>query len=309
MVLACPLIHDRWDLRRHRSHSWTALPRSRRPNTRSPPVKMQVAVRWFGCPSICSLEPFQLDARTMTCGMPETRGSSGRGTRLDSWYDLKVPVPVLPDIKASGYNSREVRCGVNPMSSSNSAFTDMQSLKGHFLIATPQLSYPDLRALRDPDAGAQRGGGHGGHHQSADQHPDHRPCGQDLRGGLRVGQAAPPRWAGARFADRVCHAGRNWETTRSSRGSSSRSKRRAVQRIIRQPTEPSLVIANYSGWAPGQLEGEFNGDSWITLPANPEYVFWTGEKDSGPWWSARSTPGNSRTSSDLKAFPADPSLN
>src|SRR3954465_3315978 len=30
-----------------------------------------------------------------------------------------------------------------------------------------------------------------------------------------------------------------------------------VQEIIRRRPEPSLVIANYSGWGPGQLEGEF----------------------------------------------------
>src|SRR5262245_6933084 len=30
-----------------------------------------------------------------------------------------------------------------------------------------------------------------------------------------------------------------------------------VQEIIRRRAEPSLIIANYSGWGPGQLEGEF----------------------------------------------------
>src|SRR5207302_1388936 len=52
-----------------------------------------------------------------------------------------------------------------------------------------------------------------------------------------------------------------------------------VQEIIRERPEPSLVIANYSGWGPGQLEGEFGWDSWLTLPAKPEHVFWSGEKE------------------------------
>jgi len=52
-----------------------------------------------------------------------------------------------------------------------------------------------------------------------------------------------------------------------------------VQEVIRRRPEPSLVIANYSGWGPGQLEGEFGWDSWLTLPARDDYVFWVGEKD------------------------------
>ena len=39
-----------------------------------------------------------------------------------------------------------------------------------------------------------------------------------------------------------------------------------VRGVIRSRPEPSLVVANYSGWGPGQLEGEFDVDSWLTLP-------------------------------------------
>jgi putative transcriptional regulator len=82
-----------------------------------------------------------------------------------------------------------------------------------------------------------------------------------------------------------------------------------VQQIIRQRPEPSLVIANYSGWGPGQLEGEFDWDSWITLPATSEHVFWTGEKDL---WKAVVSEVNAIKLSaflKLKTRPADPRMN
>ncbi len=82
-----------------------------------------------------------------------------------------------------------------------------------------------------------------------------------------------------------------------------------VQQIIRQRPEPSLVIANYSGWGPGQLEGEFNWDSWITLPATRDHVFWTGEKDL---WKVVVGEVNAIKLSEflrLKTRPADPRLN
>jgi putative transcriptional regulator len=82
-----------------------------------------------------------------------------------------------------------------------------------------------------------------------------------------------------------------------------------VQQIIHRRPEPSLVIANYSGWGPGQLEGEFNWDSWITLPATADHVFWTGEKEL---WKAVVGEVNSRKLSEflgLRSLPSDPSVN
>jgi putative transcriptional regulator len=82
-----------------------------------------------------------------------------------------------------------------------------------------------------------------------------------------------------------------------------------VQQIIRQRPEPSLVIANYSAWGPGQLEEEFHWDSWITLPATSDRVFWTGEKDL---WKVVVGEVNAKKLSEflgLKTRPADPRLN
>ena len=82
-----------------------------------------------------------------------------------------------------------------------------------------------------------------------------------------------------------------------------------VQQIIRLRPEPSLVIANYSGWGPGQLEGEFSWDSWLTLPATSDHVFWTGQKDL---WKVVIGEVNAIKLSEflrLKTRPADPRLN
>jgi putative transcriptional regulator len=82
-----------------------------------------------------------------------------------------------------------------------------------------------------------------------------------------------------------------------------------VQEAIRRRAEPSLVIANYSGWGPGQLEGEFDLDSWLILPATVEYTFWTGSKDL---WDVVVKEVNAKKLSEflgLREMPPDPSLN
>lgn len=82
-----------------------------------------------------------------------------------------------------------------------------------------------------------------------------------------------------------------------------------VRQLIRSEAEPSLIIANYAGWGPGQLEGEFALDSWLSLPAEPRHVFWDEPRDL--WDSViRQARGIdlSRTLG-LDGLPADPSLN
>lgn len=82
-----------------------------------------------------------------------------------------------------------------------------------------------------------------------------------------------------------------------------------VQEIIRLKPEPSLIIANYSGWGPGQLEGEFGWDSWLTLPAKVEHVFWAGVKDL---WKVVVNEVNARKLSEflkIREVPPDPRMN
>jgi len=70
-----------------------------------------------------------------------------------------------------------------------------------------------------------------------------------------------------------------------------------------------MLLVNYSGWGPGQLEGEFGWDSWLTLPANSGHVFEPGADDL---WHAVVKQVNTRKLSEffgVKEIPPDPSLN
>jgi putative transcriptional regulator len=82
-----------------------------------------------------------------------------------------------------------------------------------------------------------------------------------------------------------------------------------VREAVMGRTEPSMILANYAGWGPGQLEGEFDVDSWLTLPATREYVFWEEAEDL---WDVVVKAVNARKLSDflgLRDVPTDPSLN
>jgi putative transcriptional regulator len=82
-----------------------------------------------------------------------------------------------------------------------------------------------------------------------------------------------------------------------------------VRQLIHRKVEPSLVIANYSGWGPGQLEGEFGVDSWLTLPASFEHVFWEGDTDL---WDVVVKEVSAKKLSEflgIKGAPLDPRMN
>ena len=82
-----------------------------------------------------------------------------------------------------------------------------------------------------------------------------------------------------------------------------------VQEIISRKPEPCLAVANYAGWGPGQLEGEFDEDYWLTLPATSEHVFWAGDKDL---WKVLVNEVNAKKLSEflgLGGMPPDPRVN
>ena len=65
------------------------------------------------------------------------------------------------------------------------------------------------------------------------------------------------------------------------------------------------VYAGYSGWAPGQLDAEVQGDSWLVEDPAPEDVF---TSDPEGLWSAV-VRRKGRAFSMLALMPDDPSLN
>lgn len=56
----------------------------------------------------------------------------------------------------------------------------------------------------------------------------------------------------------------------------------------------AILALGYSGWGPGQLEGEIQANGWLVAPADPELVF--GLRDADKWEGA------------LRALSIDPRL-
>jgi len=82
-----------------------------------------------------------------------------------------------------------------------------------------------------------------------------------------------------------------------------------VQELVARRPEPSLVVANCSGWGPGQLDGEIRDGSWLTLPATIYHVFGTEETEL---WRVVVHEVSRKNLADLlgvRDVPADPSLN
>jgi putative transcriptional regulator len=82
-----------------------------------------------------------------------------------------------------------------------------------------------------------------------------------------------------------------------------------VQVLLRERVEPSLVIANYAGWGPGQLEAEIKEGSWLLTPATLELVF--GSPDEQAWETITHEIEATQIPRILgiREVPHDPSLN
>jgi putative transcriptional regulator len=82
-----------------------------------------------------------------------------------------------------------------------------------------------------------------------------------------------------------------------------------LESLLRERPEPSVVVANYAGWGPGQLEREMAEGSWVTTPATSDQVFLA---ECAELWD--DTVRNMHTTSisemlKLRAVPPDPTLN
>ncbi|WP_165067477.1 YqgE/AlgH family protein [Paludisphaera rhizosphaerae] len=81
------------------------------------------------------------------------------------------------------------------------------------------------------------------------------------------------------------------------------------QHLITQEIEPSLVVANFSGWSPGQLEKEVEEGVWTVAPMDAQRIFRGVDQDL--WWTTmRDLRVNTmRDILRLRSIPTDPSVN
>lgn len=185
----------------------------------------------------------------------------------------------------------------------------MNSLKGHLLVATPQLMDPNfartvLLMLEHNEEGAA---------------------------GVVLNRPTPATVTD--IADQVLGEAMGWEKTIHMGGPVtgplmilhteepladlapipgvfSTADAPKIEQMLRQQIEPSMVIANYAGWGPGQLESELAESSWLTLPARPEHIFWAGDTDD--LWDAllrEIHAGDLTRFLGLRDLPEDPSMN
>ncbi len=82
-----------------------------------------------------------------------------------------------------------------------------------------------------------------------------------------------------------------------------------LRELIRDRFEPSILVANYAGWGPGQLESELEEDSWLVSPADSDRLF---QSDTTELWRETIRTITDDHLSDLLGLdhrPEDPNLN
>lgn len=92
-------------------------------------------------------------------------------------------------------------------------------------------------------------------------------------------------------------------------GVSSTTDSAKLREIIERKPEPCFLLAQYAGWGAGQLEREIAEDSWVSLPATADHVFWTREQDLWDAVMKKIRASTFATMVKLKEIPPDPSMN
>ena len=54
-----------------------------------------------------------------------------------------------------------------------------------------------------------------------------------------------------------------------------------INALLEQPGRPFRLFTGFSGWAPGQLEAEIDGESWYVVPVTEDLLF--RRETSGTW--------------------------
>lgn len=82
-----------------------------------------------------------------------------------------------------------------------------------------------------------------------------------------------------------------------------------IRHLLDRKVEPSVVIANYSGWGPSQLEFELRENAWDVVEATPDLIFWNELKDLWDVLTARAQVSRLNEVLRIRNTPSDPSAN
>jgi len=83
------------------------------------------------------------------------------------------------------------------------------------------------------------------------------------------------------------------------------TERSKIESLLRQAPLRARYFVGYAGWGPGQLESELEVESWVILPAEPDYVY----ESSARLWSKLMASRMMGQNIDPEQIPDDPSVN
>ncbi len=184
---------------------------------------------------------------------------------------------------------------------------DMDSLQGHFLVASSHLRDPNfvgtvVLMVRHDEDGAL---GVVLNRPADKSLPDlwesvsDLPCPNDQR--VHLGGPVP----GPLMA---IHTRESLADSEVCEGIYFCAEKDKLEALISQPQERMRVFVGHSGWAGGQLEGELREGAWLTAPATLDLVFC---QDHDLWQRVTRQIGKSLIMDVVrpKHLPDDPSMN
>ena len=180
----------------------------------------------------------------------------------------------------------------------------MESLQGHFLIASPRLTDPNF--ARTVVLMVQHG------EEGALGLVINRPLETSVEEVCNKVLETPCAAEGVLYQGGPCEGPLMVVHTHGSRsdmevrpGVHFSTERESIEWLLRYNEAPIKYFVGYAGWAAGQLEAEMETGSWITLPASEDQVF-AGDEEL---WSKLLAIATLGKYIDPDRIPDDPSLN
>lgn len=156
----------------------------------------------------------------------------------------------------------------------------MKSLKGHFLVASPHLIDSNFRRsvvlmIQHDEEGAFGVVMNRPTNNSIDDVPE-------LADLIEEGREIPIHLGGPVQGPLVIvHSDISAGELEITTGVYFSASQEAIENIVSEPVGPYRLFVGYSGWAPGQLDGELEAGGWLTEPATAEEIF----SDSASLWN------------------------